>query len=245
MTGTATASTLVSEVQLCIVALYNDRLSPMHEPVKGTTDAGRRRESRARQTRLRIIDAGVRLFLERGYVPTTVHAIADAADVAPATIYQAFGTKQAILAAALDLTIGGDDAPLAVLDRAWVADARQEQDPRHRLRLIVQGAAHVAARTAPLKDVIRDAAATDVTARHLIHQDHERRHSTQGGLVDLLIEHRPLRPGIDRRRAVDTFFALVNSSTYDLLVIQQGWAITQWQDWLVELIERELFETTD
>jgi AcrR family transcriptional regulator len=217
----------------------------MRQPVKGTTEAGRRRESRARQTRLRIIEAGVRLFTERGYVPTTVQSIADAAGVAPATVYQAFGTKQAILAAALDVTIAGDDAPLALLERGWVADARREQDTRRQLRLIVEGAARVAARTAPLKDVMRDAAATDSAARQLIRQDHERRHSTQEGLVDLLIERRPLRAGTDRRRAVGTFFALVNSSTYDLLVIQQGWSMTEWQNWLAGLIERELFGTAD
>jgi AcrR family transcriptional regulator len=217
----------------------------MRQPVKGTTEAGRRRESRARRTRLRVIEAAVQLFLERGYVPTTVQAIAEEADVAPATIYQAFGTKHAILAAALDITIAGDDVPLAVLNRPWVADARQAEDARHRLRLVVEGAAHVAARTAALKNVMRDAAATDPTARELIRQDHQRQHLTQAGLVDLIIEHRPLRAGTDRRRAIDTFFALVNSSTYNLLVIQRGWSMREWQDWLVDLIEGKFFGTID
>jgi AcrR family transcriptional regulator len=213
----------------------------MRQPVKGTTAAGRRRETRARETRRRIIEAGIRLFLERGYVTTTVQAIADEADVAAATIYQAFGTKQAILAAALDVTIAGDDAPLALLERGWVEAAHREQDFNSRLRFVVEGAAQVAARTAPLKDVMRDAAATDIAARQLIREDHERRHRTHEGLVDLLIEVRPLRTGLDRGRGIDTFFALVNSSTYDLLVIQQRWPMTEWQDWLIGIIERELF----
>ena len=215
----------------------------MRQPVKGMTEAGRRRESRARETRRRVIEAGLRLFVDRGYIPTTVQAIAQEAGVAPATIYQAFGTKQAILAAALDVTIAGDDAPRAVLDRDWVADARREPDARQQLRLIVEGACQIAARTAPLKDVMRDAAAAEVAARELIRQDHERRHRTQEGLVDQLIERRPLRAGIDRRRAVDTFFALVNSATYELLVTQRGCTKTEWQNWVVDLIERELFGT--
>lgn len=213
----------------------------MREPVKGTTEAGRRRESRARETRRRIIEAAIRLFLERGYVTTTVQAIAAEAGVAAATVYQAFGTKYDILAAALDVTIAGDDEPLALLDRDWVDDVRRERDGDRRLRLVVEGAAEIAARTAPLKDVMRDAAATDAAARHLVRQDHDRRHRTQEGLVDLLLEIRPLLAGIDRRRAIDTFFALVNSSTYDLLVTQRGWTMTEWQDWLVDLIRRELF----
>lgn len=217
----------------------------MREPVKGRTDAGRRREARAHETRRRIIEAGLRLFIEQGYTATTVQQLAHAADVAPATVYQAFGTKQAILSAALDVTIAGDDAPLAVVERDWVADASREQDHRRRLQLIVEGACRIAARTAALKEVIRDAAATEPAARDLVRQDHDRRYRTQEHLVDLLLEHRSLRPGIDRRRAVDTFFALVNSATYDLLVTQRGWTINDWRDWIVDLIERECFEPTD
>jgi AcrR family transcriptional regulator len=215
----------------------------MFEPVKGTTEAGRRRESRARETRRRIIEAGLRLFLDKGYVNTTVQGVAAAAGVAPATIYQAFGTKHALLAAALDVTVAGDDAPRAVLDRDWVSDARREDNPGRRLRLIVQSTSTIAARTAPLKEILRDAAASEEAARELIREDHERRHRTQEGLVDLLIENRQLRAGIDRRRAVDTFFALVNSATYELLVTQRGWTLPEWQAWIADLVERELFET--
>jgi AcrR family transcriptional regulator len=213
----------------------------MRQPVKGTTEAGQRRESRARETRRRIIEAGLRLFLEKGYVNTTVEGIARDALVAPATIYQAFGTKHGVLAAALDITVAGDDTPLAVLDRDWVEDARREKNRGRQLRLIVEGASLIAARTSPLKEVLRDAAATEGAARELIREDHERRHRTQGVLVDLLIENRQLRAGIDRRRAVDTFFALVNSATYELLVTQRGWTLPEWQAWIADVIERELF----
>jgi AcrR family transcriptional regulator len=215
----------------------------MSEPVKGTSQAGRQREVRARETRRRIIDAGLRLFLDQGYVTTTVQGIAQAAGVAPATIYQAFGTKHAVLAAALDITVAGDDTPLAVLDQEWVDDARREKNRDRQLRLIVQGACQIAARTAPLKEILRDAAATEPAARALIRVDHERRHTTQEGLVDVLIENRPLRAGIDRRRAVDTFYALVNTATHELLVTQRGWTLSEWQVWTADLIERELFET--
>jgi AcrR family transcriptional regulator len=213
----------------------------MSQPVKGTTEAGKRRESRAHETRRRIIEAALRLFLEKGYVNTTVQGIAQAARVAPATVYQAFGTKHAVLAAALDISVAGDDTPLAVLDRDWVEDARREKNRGRQLRLIVEGASQIAARTAPLKEILRDAAATEAAARELIREDHERRHRTQEGLVDLLIENRQLRAGIDRRRAVDTFFALVNSATYELLVTQRGWTLSEWQAWIADVIERELF----
>lgn len=213
----------------------------MRQPVKGTTEAGQRRESRARETRRRIIETALRLFLENGYVNTTVEAIAKAARVAPATIYQAFGTKHGVLAAALDLTVAGDDSPLAVLDRDWVERARREKNATRQLRLIVEGACLIAARTAPFKEVLRDAAATDTAARELTREDHQRRYRTQEGLVDLLLENRQLRIGITRRRAVDTFFALVNSAMYELLITERGWTLPEWQTWIVGVITRELF----
>ncbi len=214
----------------------------MAAPVKGTSDAGRRREAQAHQTRQRIVEAGLRLFLDRGYVATTVAAIARDARVAPATVYQAFGTKQAILARALDVTVVGDAAPVALLDRGWIARARGEADGVRRLGIVVRGAAEVAARTAAIKEVMRDAAASEPEVARLIREDTERRHRTQQALVELLTEALPLRSGIDSDSATATFFAVVNSHTYQLLVGHLGWSAEQWQQWLVEVVQRELFD---
>jgi AcrR family transcriptional regulator len=170
-----------------------------------------------------------------------VHANAGAARVAPATVYQAFGTKHAVLAAALDIMVVGDDASPRVLDQDWVDEVRRETNPDRQLRLVAEGTARIAARTAPIKEVMRDAAATESATRELIREDHEGRYRTQAGLVDLLIENRPLRAGMDRRRAADTYFAIVNSTTYELLVVQRGWTLSEWQAWIADVIERMLF----
>jgi AcrR family transcriptional regulator len=211
------------------------------EPVKGKTDAGRRREERARQRRERVVDAATRLFLEHGYVATTIEAIARAAEVAPATVYQAFGTKQAILARILDVTIAGDAGPAALLDRDWVRQAARQPDPRQRLAMVVRHTAQVAARTAPVKEVMRDAAAADPAVRQLLLEDDRRRYLTQQALVDLIIGAGSLRPGCDRDHAVATFFALVNSHGYQLLATQLGWSPDDWQRWLAGVLDRELF----
>jgi len=211
------------------------------EPVKGKTDAGRRREERARQRRERVVDAASRLFGERGYVATTIEAIAREAAVAPATVYQAFGTKQAILARILDVTIAGDAGPAALLDRDWVRQAAGLRDPRQRLALVVRHTSQVAARTAPVKEVMRDAAAADPAVRQLLLEDDRRRYLTQRALVDLIIGAGSLRPGCDRDQAAATFFALVNSHGYQLLATQLGWSPDDWQRWLTGVLDRELF----
>ncbi|HEU5388610.1 MAG TPA: TetR/AcrR family transcriptional regulator [Streptosporangiaceae bacterium] len=213
----------------------------MTEPVKGKTDAGRRREERARQRRQRVVDAASQLFGERGYVATTIEAIARAAEVAPATVYQAFGTKQAILARILDVTIAGDADPAALLDRDWVQQAAMHPDPRQRLALVVRHTSQVAARTAPVKEVMRDAAASDPDVRQLLREDDRRRYLTQQALVDQIIGAGSLRSGCDRDHAVATFFALVNSHGYQLLATQLGWSPDDWQRWLTGVLDRELF----
>ena len=213
----------------------------MREPVKGKTEAGRRREERARDRRQRVLDAASRLFLERGYVATTVEAIAREAAVAPATVYQAFGTKQAVLARILDTTIAGDTGPAALLERDWVKEAAKHPDPRQRLALVIKRTARVAARTAPIKEVMRDAAAADPAVRQLLDQDDQRRYITQQALVDLVIGESSLRAGCDREHAVATFFALVNSNCYQLLARQLGWSPARWQQWLTGVLDHELF----
>ena len=214
----------------------------MRKPVKGTTEAGRRREQRAHRTRERIVDAAHRLFLDHGYNATTVEAIARRAGVAPATVYQAFGTKQAILSRVLDVEIAGDTAAVSILVRDWVQRAADESDGRRRLALIVAGAASVAARTAPIKEVMRDAAATDRAAAELIEQDTARRLATQRALVDLVLDVQPLRPGVGHATAVATFFALVNSDTHRLLVGHLGWTTEQWTRWLQTTLEHQLID---
>lgn len=213
----------------------------MAHPVKGKTDAGRRREQRALQTRARIAAAALSLFRERGYVATTVEAIAAEAGVAPATVYQAFGAKRAVLARALDATITGDAEPAALLERAWVASARRHRDPRRRLAAVVKGAAEIAARTAPLKEVMRDAAATDAAVRDIIREDHERRRATQQALARIVVGENQSGPGTTPDQAADAFFLLVNSGTYQLATQVLGWSDHDWQQWLVRVLTREFF----
>ncbi len=213
----------------------------MAEPVKGKSEAGRRREERARQRRERIVGSALRLFLAHGYAATTIEAIARDAGVAPATVYQAFGTKQAILAKVLDVSVAGDAGPAALLDREWVQEARRHPDPRTRLAIVVRNAAAVAARSAPVKEIMRDAAATEPAVRQLLREDDSRRYRTQQALVDLAIGTGSLREGCDRAHAVASFYAVVSSYSYLLLTQQLGWDRGEWQRWLLRVLDHELF----
>jgi AcrR family transcriptional regulator len=55
------------------------------------------RVRKRRQTRQRIADAGLRLFLEHGFETTTLDAIAEAAGIARRTFFHYFDSKEALL----------------------------------------------------------------------------------------------------------------------------------------------------
>jgi AcrR family transcriptional regulator len=73
-----------------------------------------RRNAQSAATRAAIIDAAHRLMLERGYIPTSISAIAEQAGVAVQTIYNSVGNKADLLSAVLDRAAAGPDAPALV-----------------------------------------------------------------------------------------------------------------------------------
>jgi AcrR family transcriptional regulator len=57
------------------------------------------RERKRRQTRQRIIDAGLKLFLANGFDETTLDAIAEAADISRRTFFYYFNSKEEVVLA--------------------------------------------------------------------------------------------------------------------------------------------------
>ena len=82
------------------------------------------RAEQARQTRRRVVTAASTVFLARGYVGTSMRAVAAEASVSIATVELLFGTKAGVLKAAIDLAIAGDDEAVPVLERPWLLSSQ-------------------------------------------------------------------------------------------------------------------------
>lgn len=80
----------------------------MDEETQGGSDAG---DVSSRQ---RILDAGLRLFSQRGYDETSVAALARSADVSKGLVYHYFDTKRDVLEAVMER---GSERLEAALDR--------------------------------------------------------------------------------------------------------------------------------
>src|SRR5947208_2674838 len=87
-----------------------------------------RRQAQARETQRQIVEAARRLFIERGYMGTTIEQIAAEAGVAVETIYATFGNKRAVLARLVDISVVGDDEPGPLLEREGPQATRLERD---------------------------------------------------------------------------------------------------------------------
>lgn len=106
----------------------------------GTRPAGEDASSvDALDGRRRILDASAELFVEQGYVGTSLRQIAGAAGIQPASVYHHFRSKEDLFVAVLD-----DGIEVMVEAFEFAARAVQDEPERH-ARLLAHVRAHLGA----------------------------------------------------------------------------------------------------
>jgi AcrR family transcriptional regulator len=197
------------------------------------------RAAKAAATRERMLSASRELFVERGYTATTIQAIAAKAGVAVQTVYFTFETKRAILKELLDVQVADDSAPVATLERPWVAQALAAP-PAEMVRALVGATARIHARVAPVLEVVRSAAATDPEIAELWRTNIAQRHTVLSVFAGALAAKGGLRDGVNAVRAADMALAILAPETYHLLISERGWTSEAWADWAADTLTRTL-----
>jgi AcrR family transcriptional regulator len=208
------------------------------EPVK-TPGKRTRRAEKASATHSRIVDAAAELFLDRGYVSTTIEAIAERADVAVETVYARFRNKRNLLIAVKDAAVTeGGAIPLE--QRPELGPLAAEPDQRRQIRICAGISRGMLERVSPAYALLRDGAAADEQLRQQLTAEIDRRREFQRKLVEVMCASGPLRKGLTVNDAADTYSALANPETYLLLTEHHGWTPDRFQAWLADSIERLL-----
>ena len=199
--------------------------------VKAAATEGRRQQ-KARQTRRRILAAATELFTRQGYTATTIQQVAEQADVAWQTVYSVFGTKAAILSAAFDVAVAGDDEPIPVAERPFVQAIRDAADPREKAGIFARHLCESAQRTSGVVSVIESAASTDpeIAALWLQLRDQGLRGMTLAAKG--FQEQGALRPGLTIARAADILWFYLGPWSYRVLVTERGWTLDEYEAWL-------------
>lgn len=204
-----------------------------------------KRGRRGNDTRRRIEQAAAGLFSEHGYTGTSIQAVADAAGVHAQTIYQAYGTKAALLGAVGARLVAGEEDPAShPSERAWARRIQTEPSPARKIELYVQ---HIAAVTPPviaLIDMLRATAPAEPAAAALLEQIEQGRHLGPLHLFAPMAEQGQLREGLTLIAASDITYALISPDTFRALTLQRSWTWPRAEQWLTDCLTHALLPTS-
>jgi AcrR family transcriptional regulator len=198
------------------------------------------RREQAATTRRQILDAARELFERDGYAATSMAAIAAAAGVSLKTVYLAFETKSGLLRALWHLLLRGDEDSVPVGEQHWYREVLDEPDPERQLRLNMRNSRTVKARAGPILEVIRSAAPADPEIGALWNRIQTEFHENQRAVVQSLADKGALAPGLDVAGATDILWTLNHPSVYALLAGERGWSPEHYEQWLGDLMCRQL-----
>lgn len=195
----------------------------------------RNRSRRGDVTRRRVEEAAGRLFGENGYEATTMQAIADEAGVHVQTIYLAYGTKTAVLAAtATRLVAGGEDPDSHPGERRWAREIADAEDPVEKLRLYVRHIRDVTPRVIRLIDVLRATAPGDPDVAAFLAEMQQGRRDGPYALLAPLVAAGQVRPGLTLAAASDITYTLASPDTFRALVEDRRWSWKRAESWVNE-----------
>ena len=207
--------------------------------------ASERRKAQAAETRLQVLKAARRLFIERGYTGTPINTIALEAKVSPETVYAIFGSKRALLADVVGMSVLGDAGPTPLLEQKGPQAVRRSKTQREQVRLLAADMRRIMPRVGPLFQIMHTAAATEPEIATLLGQVLEQRLEGMRAFVRMVAANGPLRQAIHVGAAAETVWALSSAEVHWLLTVDRGWSGDRYEKWLSDILEAALLPPHD
>jgi AcrR family transcriptional regulator len=198
-----------------------------------------RRRAQAQETRQQVIAAARQLFIEYGYVGATIDAIAQAAGIAPETIFATFGSKCAILADVINAAVSGDQS-VTVLQQPGPQAVMQQTEPEQALQLFAADISSRLERVAPVFAVMRAAAQTEPDIAELLKNQLEIRLRNISTVADRLATQEALRENLNVKQAADIIWTITSPEVFSLLTVDRGWTRERYARWLSDTLIRLL-----
>lgn len=192
------------------------------------------RQAQAQRTRDLIITTAERLFLEHGYGVTTIAAIATDAGVSVDAIYKGFGGKPGLVRAIYDRGLKGV-GPIPAYQRSDEMRLR-ENDPVTIMRKWGELTAEVASTLAPIRLLMRAAAADDAEIAAVLEESNADRLRRMRHNARFLEQRGYLREGVDAKQAADILWTCSSAELYELFVLERGWSLRRFARFVSDLM---------
>ena len=199
-----------------------------------------RRAAAAAQTRERVLRAAKAAFEKRGWAGATIPSIARDARVSHQTIEAMFGTKSALLRAAVEFSIRGDVSPVPMRLRDVVAEMERAPDAATMLDLHARQVRSVSERSAWLAWAVEHAASSDRRVARLWRTMTDNRRFAVDWAASTLRSKRDTPAGVGPPYAENVFWVALDWSTYRALTRDRGLDVDEFERWLREYYRRML-----
>jgi AcrR family transcriptional regulator len=196
-----------------------------------------RRKAQAAETRLHVLEAARRLFSKHGYTGATINTIALEAKVSPETVYAIFGSKRALLAELVGMSVLGDAVSTPLLEQEGPQEVRRSKNQREQIRLFAAGMRQIMPRVGPVFRIMHTAASTEPEIAMLLGQVLEQRLEGMRAFVRMVFANGPLRQGVDAQSAAEAVWALSSPEVHWLLTVDRGWSGDRYERWLADTLD--------
>ena len=212
---------------------------PMQKSPKRKYDSTRR-QAQARLTKLQIAEAARVHFMERGYAGATIEAIASKAGVSQETVYSIFKNKRNILSFLMDITIGGDDQPVKLLERPEPQAVMRNPNQNQQLAMFAHDITGILERATPMFEILRSAAKIEPKIAELLKHLLDERMQNMVRFAGSIAANGPLRDDMKTTQAGEIVWTLTSPEIFHLLTVVRGWGKEKYSQWLADSLTRLL-----
>lgn len=179
-----------------------------------------------------MVAAAREAFEQRGWAAVRVREIAATAGVSQKLVEAVFGTKAALLQAAVDYAIRGDVDPLPMPRRESVQAMEEASDAAEMLRLHARHLRLVNARSARIAGVVEHAAPADPAVAELWRQMNRNRRHAVDWATETFLGKRGRRRGLRREQVAPVFWVALDWGSYRTLTDLAGLDDDGYERWL-------------
>jgi AcrR family transcriptional regulator len=194
-----------------------------------------RRAAAAAATRGHILDVAAATLVARGYANTTVTAIAQAAEVTPATVYASVGGKPALALALLERSVDHREVGETLTDLERISD------PADLIGRVVAGILRVQGTVFALIAALEEAARSEPVVADAVRNSERLARQRFRMLVDRLGTLGGLAPSMTPERATDVLWFYLGYPSWASLA-RLGWPVAEIEDFLRRQLVHSLIE---